>query len=210
MTRLKHMTNESTQAIISTLTGRKGMTMFKPRRIWSGFIIAGTFLIVGVTIRLLDISSYGLIIARISDSGYHLYFIWEWINVVAAKGQFQSGKEAGLMVKTYLMARIVLTIAASVFLLSSSNDFNLMVRNRPHEHRGIIADILKATATIRGAHSVLYTISLVPAELHRSPEVEVELESHGNKSTSQWHPDKDQGTPDYAFRVPSQETLDTV
>ncbi|OBS15160.1 hypothetical protein FPOA_13953 [Fusarium poae] len=163
-----------------------------------------------VTIRLLDISSYGLIIARISDSGYHLYFIWEWINVVAAKGQFQSGKEAGLMVKTYLMARIVLTIAASVFLLSSSNDFNLMVRNRPHEHRGIIADILKATATIRGAHSVLYTISLVPAELHRSPEVEVELESHGNKSTSQWHPDKDQGTPDYAFRVPSQETLDTV
>ncbi|KAL3588065.1 hypothetical protein FPOAC2_13964 [Fusarium poae] len=193
MTRLKHMTNESTQAIISTLTGRKGMTMFKPRRIWSGFIIAGTFLIVGVTIRLLDISSYGLIIARISDSGYHLYFIWEWINVVAAKGQFQSGKEAGLMVKTYLMARIVLTIAASVFLLSSSNDFNLM-----------------ATATIRGAHSVLYTISLVPAELHRSPEVEVELESHGNKSTSQWHPDKDQGTPDYAFRVPSQETLDTV
>ncbi|EWZ78495.1 hypothetical protein BFJ68_g17966 [Fusarium oxysporum] len=169
------------------------MRIFNPWHIWSGFGIAWVLLQLGVIFQLLAISSHGLVLAKVSASGYHLYFIWEWISVVAEKNQPMSERKPGLMEKAYLMARIVLTLAAFVFLLSSSTDHGLL-----------------ATASTFAAYDVFQSASLVPIEFHRSPEVELKLQPQRQLPTSQWRLNEDEDTRDYPFCMPSQETLDPV
>jgi hypothetical protein len=126
--------------MISTFTWQPSMRIFNPWHIWSGFGIAWLLLQLGVIFQLCEISSHGLILAKMSASGYHLYYIWEWINVVAERNQPMSDRKPGLMEKTYLMARIVLTLAAFVFLLPSSTDYGLLVSYQPQQQRGAIAN----------------------------------------------------------------------
>jgi hypothetical protein len=53
--------------------------------------------------------------------------------VVAEKNQPMSERKPGRMEKGYLMARIVLTLAAFVFLLPSSTDYGLLVSYKPQQ-----------------------------------------------------------------------------
>ncbi|EXA29823.1 hypothetical protein FOVG_18738 [Fusarium oxysporum f. sp. pisi HDV247] len=186
-------TNLFHEAMISTFTWQPSMRIFNPWHIWSGFGIAWVLLQLGIIFQLLAISSHGLVLGKLSASGYHLYFIWEWINVVAEKNQPMSERKAGLMEKAYLMARIVLTLAAFVFLLPSSTDHGLL-----------------ATASTFAAYDVFQSASLVPIEFHRSPEVELKLQPQRQLPTSQWRLNEDEDTRDYPFCMPSQETLGPV
>ncbi|KAK2666472.1 hypothetical protein RAB80_018129 [Fusarium oxysporum f. sp. vasinfectum] len=104
-----------------------------------------------------------------------------------------SDRKPGRMEKGYLMARIVLTLAAFVFLLPSSTHYGLL-----------------ATASTFAAYDVFQSAPLVPIEFHRSPEVELKLQPQRQLPTSQWRLNEDEDTRDYPFCMPSQETLDPV
>ncbi|PCD21249.1 hypothetical protein FGRA07_11719 [Fusarium graminearum] len=141
------------EAVISIIIWQISMEFFKKWHIWSSFAVASVLLLVGVVIHILEISNYGLILAKVSPSCYHLYFIWEWINVVAAVHQTPLDTNSS-KAKTYLLARIMLTLPAFVFLPPSSDDSTLM-----------------GTAATFTAYDVFLSASLVPGDIQQSSEM---------------------------------------
>jgi hypothetical protein len=89
---------------------------------------------------LLGNSDIGLILVKISANAYHLYFIWEWIQLAAESSFLSKDSYLTEQVQVQIMARIVLTLAAVIFLYQPTLDHDLWVSSKSAQYRKDAAD----------------------------------------------------------------------